>query len=263
MTDQPYTQEDLLAEATRRRRDRTTWDLVDTVIPSTGLSWAHLCTKDYSIADEEIRRLVRGAPDLSEWAVAMGGDGLQPSTHTLSLLGDGKHPFGRLHFAFEADMPEDARRALIVLVGEALQDALAQRVPTRLTTHGRSPADNLTEPQPMPDPEPPADTIRRAADLMRTRAAAATRGPWLSMDGGDRLVHDPGHDYDPPEYVVDEPMSSAANAEHIAALHPLVAVAMANVLEQLARSIDECDFYGTPASALALELAYTYLGREA
>ncbi|MGW1998409.1 hypothetical protein [Embleya sp. NPDC001921] len=109
--------------------------------------------------------------------------------------------------------------------------------------------------------EQPADTIRRAADLMRTRATAATRGPWLSMDGGDRLVHDPGHDLDPPEYVVDEPMSNAANAEHIAGMDPLVAVAVAGLLEQLARVVDEHGFYGTPAAVLALDVARTYLGR--
>lgn len=157
--------------------------------------------------------------------------------------------------------PDYADDALYVAV--AVVSAVVAAGWTPPTTHGRNAAGHQTEAPPMADPEPPADTIRRAADLMRTRAAAATRGPWLSMDGGDRLVHDPGHDLDPPEYVVDEPMSSAANAEHIAGMDPLVAVAMANVLEQLARSIDECDFYGTPASALALELARTYLGREA
>jgi hypothetical protein len=117
------------------------------------------------------------------------------------------------------------------------------------------------EPVAAAEPEQPADTIRRAADLMRTRAAAATRGPWLSMDGGDRLVHDPGHDLDPPEYVVDEPMSNAANAEHIAGMDPLVAKATAGLLEQLARVVDERGFYGTPAAVLALDVARTYLGR--
>jgi len=82
----------------------------------------------------------------------------------------------------------------------------------------------------------PCQIVRRAAALMKQRAEAATPGPWISLDGGDRLMRDPGLDIDlvVPEYVVDEPMSNAANAEHIAALHPLVATAVADAWEHQA-----------------------------
>lgn len=106
-----------------------------------------------------------------------------------------------------------------------------------------------------------AEVILRAALLMRSRAEAATRGPWLSMDGGDRLVHDPGHDLDPPEYVVNEPMSNAANAEHIASWHPLVALQVAEFLESYGQELKESRSVGEPgATATAYAIACAYLG---
>lgn len=73
----------------------------------------------------------------------------------------------------------------------------------------------------------PSEIVRRAAQQLQDLAVAATPGPWVSLDNGDRLVHDPGHDLDKPVYVVDEPMSNSVNAEYIAALHPIVAVRIA------------------------------------
>lgn len=92
------------------------------------------------------------------------------------------------------------------------------------------------------DPIPatwPSEIVRRAALLMQERAYAATIGPWVSLDGGDRLIHDPGHDLDKPIYVVDEPMSNAANTEHIAALDPVVADLVADAWRHIAD--DMCD----------------------
>jgi hypothetical protein len=80
--------------------------------------------------------------------------------------------------------------------------------------------------------------IREAARLIRQRAEAATEGPWESLDGGDRLVAwklDPSGRFDDDfDYVVDEPIANAANAEHIASWHPGVALAVAALLNSLA-----------------------------
>lgn len=98
----------------------------------------------------------------------------------------------------------------------------------------------------MPAEQPtPADTLRQAAHLMRERANAATPGPWevgTEVDGvyaGKRtVVRTPKtrlmtldqtrpHDWKHGE----------ANAEHIAAWHPAVALAVAGWLWAVA--IDE------------------------
>lgn len=86
----------------------------------------------------------------------------------------------------------------------------------------------------------PAALLRQAADKLRQLATAEgiTPGPWLSMDGGDRLLWDgPGAELLPPRYVVDEPMSNGANAALIATLHPGVAVALAAWLESEAQRL--------------------------
>jgi hypothetical protein len=85
--------------------------------------------------------------------------------------------------------------------------------------------------------ETPAHLLHRAATHLRQLATAdqITPGPWLSMDHGDRLLWDgPGADDLPPRYVVDEPMSNAANAAYIAAMHPGVGVALAAWLDEAA-----------------------------
>lgn len=91
--------------------------------------------------------------------------------------------------------------------------------------------------------ESPAALCRRAANKLQALAGAPglTPPPWLSMDGGDRLVHDPGHDDDPPVYVVDEPMNNPANAAFIATMHPGVGLELAAALEAAAADFDMCE----------------------
>lgn len=81
--------------------------------------------------------------------------------------------------------------------------------------------------------------IRRAlahARPITSAIAADAPGPWISMAGGDRLVHDPGHDLDPPVYVVREPLDSAEAAEHFALMDPHVAARVYDLLEGIADS---------------------------
>jgi hypothetical protein len=82
-----------------------------------------------------------------------------------------------------------------------------------------------------------ADLLRRAATSLRAKATAATGGTWCSLDGGDRLVafNLAGQEFG---YVVDEPMSNAANAAYIEMMHPAVAVAVAEWLDTTADRID-------------------------
>jgi len=75
------------------------------------------------------------------------------------------------------------------------------------------------------------DTLRRAAEKMRERAKAATNGPYIAtVAGGHVEIH--GHDH---FWVAtagcDETSQAHRDAEHIAAMHPAVALAVADWLD--------------------------------
>ncbi len=91
-----------------------------------------------------------------------------------------------------------------------------------------------------------AELLRRAAAKLREYANAATGGSWCSLNGGDRLVsfNLAGQEFG---YVVDEPMSNAANAAYIATMHPPVAVALADLLDSEAQA---WEIYGTPRDGI-------------
>jgi hypothetical protein len=82
------------------------------------------------------------------------------------------------------------------------------------------------------------ELLREAATLMRKLAAGAMQGEWEFLDGGDRLVawNEDGAEF---EHVVDEPMSHAGNAAHIAAWDPTVAVAVAAWLDEAAAELED------------------------
>ncbi|MET7933445.1 hypothetical protein [Streptomyces sp. NPDC005322] len=138
-TDRPYTDDDLRTEAAichlalssaptvddiRRHlpdafveshRDEdsgpeATWSAV---VGETGLA---------SVA-ERVHTLIEGAADVSEWAINLGADGLEPDEHSITL-GAAEKPIARIHFAFEPGMPDEMRTALVEGIGEAIADAL-------------------------------------------------------------------------------------------------------------------------------------------
>lgn len=85
--------------------------------------------------------------------------------------------------------------------------------------------------------ETPADTIRRAAALMRQRAEAAPPGPWhvelLGAKGYPQRISNAratviGQTYTSPIYP-------PAGAEHIASWHPIVAHAVADWLDEIGK----------------------------
>lgn len=133
--ERPYTDEDLRAEAARQHADLTEDPdymgvgeaMEDRYVQSTvidedpdfereGSTWEELLpveTDDgdaYDKARRAIHDLIRKAADVSEWAINLGADGLEPTAHTVSLdsstLGG---DFARLHLAFHPDVPEADR----------------------------------------------------------------------------------------------------------------------------------------------------------
>lgn len=100
-----------------------------------------------------------------------------------------------------------------------------------------------------------ADEIREAVAHIRKVALAATPGPWLDLDKGDRIVHIPTEDR-PHEYVVDEPLqANPANGAHIALWHPDVAELVANSLALVAERMTDRGFYPQPEFEAALAVA--------
>lgn len=132
MSDQPYTDDDLRAEAARQlsahgpgaSRERTYAAMLDAPIESTrdtgGPTWSEaLDALELSTPAATINALINDAADVSEWAVHLGADGLEPLGEQLTAhTQDG--PWFRLHFAVRPDMPDDMRRALVEGVGQEI-----------------------------------------------------------------------------------------------------------------------------------------------
>lgn len=93
------------------------------------------------------------------------------------------------------------------------------------------------------------DALRRTAALLVERAESATRGPWVSRQEHGRDHTDEGWssvavtsvagvDVADTALPGDERERAVEDAEHIAALHPLVSLALAPLLERLAARAD-------------------------
>lgn len=121
--------------------------------------------------------------------------------------------------------------------------------------------------------EKPAETMRRAAKLMRERAGAATPGPWTIREQHGRDIADEGWSdvrvVSPVGDVavtylsnVSESNAANENTEHLAAMHPLVALAVADWLERDAALIDVLAFPESDPAAVRypLTVARAYLG---
>jgi hypothetical protein len=101
-----------------------------------------------------------------------------------------------------------------------------------------------------------AETLRRAAALMRERAEAAfvTPSPWglANVAGQGFAIHHGEHD-------TVALYASRPDAVHIASWHPAVALAVADWLDHTARADEKG--YTTPQEATdALAVARAYLG---
>lgn len=132
MTTRPYTDEDLHAEAARQLAnlpehldtDRVGQEMCGAEIPSLlppaeadgaeGPHWDDdvLTDEEFDEAERAVHGLIKGAADLSEWAIDIGADGLEPLGSVLSMQ-TSTGPLVRIHFAVRPDMPEAMRNALV------------------------------------------------------------------------------------------------------------------------------------------------------
>lgn len=138
MTDHPYTDADLLAEAARQHATLTEdpdfmgvgEQMEDAPVDhtddnDTSLTWKELLVPEgggsreaFGEAQRKIHDLIGDAADVSEWAVQLGAAGLEPDEHQLKFdVGD--KPLVRIHFAFAAELSDEAREALVRGIGEA------------------------------------------------------------------------------------------------------------------------------------------------
>ncbi|MDL5205098.1 hypothetical protein [Streptomyces sp. ALI-76-A] len=137
MTNQPYTDDDLRAEAARIHKQFTAQPdegLVGEVmesgyVPSVETSedgsartWVELLepdgdeTPEYAKAQRAVTDLIRGAADVSGWAVALGADGLVPDEEHVDIPSANGVIGVRIHFAFHPAMPEEMRASVIEAV---------------------------------------------------------------------------------------------------------------------------------------------------
>jgi hypothetical protein len=134
MTDLPYTDNDLRAEAARQHAlsvedpdfmgigERMQGSEIESLLPpeeadgAEGMHWDDLPREDFDAAQRAIDGLLEKAADVSEWAINLGADGLEPLDAQLTLDA-GDAPLCRIHFAVRPDMPDDMRLALVEGIG--------------------------------------------------------------------------------------------------------------------------------------------------
>lgn len=85
----------------------------------------------------------------------------------------------------------------------------------------------------------PAAELRAAARRIRDVAGKATKGPWVSLGNGDRIVRDPDLTPVALDYVVDEPLeANPGNGDHIALWDPIVAELVADLLDNVGKGLE-------------------------
>lgn len=151
MTDHPYTDNDLRAEAARQHAGLTkdpdyvgVGEAMDTELVAhsvvtredgerAGLPWNGLLPFEaddgaaYDEAQDAIHELISGAADVSEWAINLGADSLQPGTRVIDIGWTDGPLRARIHIAYAPEMPDDERDRLAA----DLSDAIAGTVPVR------------------------------------------------------------------------------------------------------------------------------------
>lgn len=146
MTDRPYTDADLRDEAARQHKAATEdpdfsgigEQMEGHKINSRGgFQWDQLDDLDFEKAMRSIDGLLSSAADVSEWAVNLGADGLEPDEHRFTLKAD-ERPIIRVHFGFAPELGDDARNAFVGGLGTAaareMQLALEEAAAVTLTS---------------------------------------------------------------------------------------------------------------------------------
>jgi hypothetical protein len=88
--------------------------------PITGRKWDDLPPEEFGKAQRAIDDLLGKAADVSDWAINLGADDLEPSADHVITIGATDKPIARIHFAFEPGMPDEMRTALVQGVGQAI-----------------------------------------------------------------------------------------------------------------------------------------------
>jgi len=115
MSTTPYTDDDLRAEAARQRALIQDPDFMGVGEQMEGnLRWAALNQEEFRQAQQKIHNLINKAADISQWAVDLGADGLEPLSETLNS------PDFRIHIAARPDVPQKVRGALAESIGAAV-----------------------------------------------------------------------------------------------------------------------------------------------
>lgn len=128
MTDRLYTDDDLRAEAASLLAGAAR-DADDRIRPAAQRKWgAQASPEAIDEACDELVSLLDRAADVSEWAVNLGADGLEPEEHQFTLSA-GPRPVIRVHFAFAPELSDDARTAFV----EGLGTAAAREMQLALT----------------------------------------------------------------------------------------------------------------------------------
>jgi len=118
-----WTPEQITAHATWLRKthgdDVETLSITETA-DDHGVNITDFTGEDWDAYIEAVEKVLRSAPDLTEWAIDLGAAGLEPSDeHVITLDADDK-PIARIHFAFEPGMDDDMRTALVQGIGQAI-----------------------------------------------------------------------------------------------------------------------------------------------
>jgi len=151
MTDHPYTDDDLRAEAARQHavlaEDPDFMGVGEQmqgqeVTPGGGVAWGDFNDETSGAAQRRIHDLIDGAADISDWAVALGADGLEPDPRAVTIdRNDRSHitlhmtthrlddvqPLVRAHFAFAPDVVDAGTRLFILTrLGQLLGQAIGE-----------------------------------------------------------------------------------------------------------------------------------------
>jgi len=136
VTDHQYTDDDLRAEAARQHAaltedpdymgvgEQMQGQEIESLLPpeeadgAEGPHWDQLLDEDqFDEAQRKIHDLINGAADVSQWAVELGADGLEPDEHKITLKVD-ERPIVRVHFAFAPELSETSRDLFATALGE-------------------------------------------------------------------------------------------------------------------------------------------------
>ncbi|MFF6847064.1 hypothetical protein [Streptomyces antimycoticus] len=152
MTDRPYTDADLRAEAARQHKtltedpdfmgvgeamedaeveslvpEHTARDIDGQPNDADGVTWGQLLPYNhddgnaYNVAQRKIHDLINSAADVSEWAVGLGADGLKPIDGSLNIKDSHGDYRVRLHLAFAPDMDEETRKEIVDRIADAIR----------------------------------------------------------------------------------------------------------------------------------------------